>query len=51
MEDKYVKCCPICLGRGFVAQGFYQSTTSTWISNSTGTETCRSCSGKGYIIV
>ena len=41
--------CPVCYGRGFVPAGFYDSTGLTWISTTTGNETCRSCSGKGYI--
>lgn len=41
--------CPVCYGRGFVPEGFYNSTGLTWVSNGTGTEICRSCSGKGYI--
>ena len=41
--------CPVCYGRGFAPEGFYNSTGLTWVSNGTGTETCRSCGGKGYI--
>lgn len=41
--------CPVCHGRGFVPEGFYRSTGLTWVSNGTGTETCKSCNGKGYI--
>lgn len=41
--------CPVCYGRGFVPAGFYDSTGLTWVSTTTGNETCRSCSGKGYI--
>lgn len=41
--------CPVCYGRGFVPTGFYDSTGLTWVSTTTGNETCRSCSGKGYI--
>ena len=39
--------CPVCNGRGVVKPGFYNlgDTTSLAI------ETCRSCGGKGYIIV
>ena len=48
-EYKSVVTCPVCYGRGFVPEGFYNSTGLTWVSNGTGTETCRSCSGKGYI--
>ena len=41
--------CPLCYGRGFVPAGFYDSTGLTWVSTTTGNETCRSCSEKGYI--
>lgn len=41
--------CPVCYGRGFVPAGFYDSTGLTWVSTTIGNETCRSCSGKGYI--
>lgn len=45
-----LEVCPICHGRGVVQNGFY-STTGNWYwgSTTTGTETCRSCMGKGYI--
>jgi len=46
---KEVVACPVCYGRGFVPAGFYDSTGLTWVSTTTGNETCRSCSGKGYI--
>ena len=49
-ENKAV-CCPVCYGRGFVPAGFYESTGLTWISSTTGNETCKSCCGKGYIII
>ena len=49
--------CPVCQGNGQVSNGFY-TTTSTdeegnllWTSASTASEVCRSCDGKGYIIV
>ena len=43
------ECCPVCLGRGFVQMGFYSLGSS-----STGSDvqpTCKSCSGKGYIVL
>jgi len=43
--------CPVCLGRGFVQNGLYSLTTYTWITSTTGWETCRSCNGKGYVEV
>ena len=49
--DNKVECCPICLGRGFVPSGFYDSTGLNWVSSTTGKETCRSCNGKGYVII
>lgn len=46
-----VKVCPVCLGRGFVQSGFYSSTSGTYITSTTGVETCHSCNGKGYVII
>ena len=43
--------CPICSGKGFVSSGFYSSTGNTWVSSTTAPEQCRSCYGKGYIII
>lgn len=42
--------CPVCEGRGFVPNGFYSSIKS-WITTTTGHETCRSCGGNGYITI
>lgn len=41
--------CPVCRGKGSVAAGFYSlfGTSTSAIPH----ETCRSCSGKGYIIL
>ena len=39
--------CPVCLGRGFVAKGFYSTTIGSWVGNSTATEQCRTCIGTG----
>jgi hypothetical protein len=36
--------CPVCVGRGFVASGFYSSTGETFLSAG-GTEPCKSCNG------
>ena len=41
--------CPVCEGRGFVTNGFYQTTQDYYTSSSTATETCRSCGGKGIV--
>lgn len=48
---KQVHACPVCMGRGFVSGGFYSSVGQTWVSSTTLPEECRSCQGKGYIIV
>ena len=40
--------CPVCNGKGFVDDGFYLGTGSSWISTG-GTQVCRSCCGKGYV--
>lgn len=46
-----VHCCPVCGGNGIVSNGFYNHTGNTWISSTTAPEQCRSCSGKGYVVV
>ena len=48
LSVKYLYKCPVCCGRGFVDANFY----SCFSSNSSGSpEKCRSCDGKGYIVV
>lgn len=42
--------CPICTGSGIVDEGFYRRTSETWTSGG-GTEKCRSCDGRGYVII
>ena len=42
--------CPVCGGNGIKDKGFYNQTSGLWTSSG-GTETCRSCNGKGYIIM
>lgn len=42
--------CPICYGVGQVDAGFYTRTSETWFSSG-GTEACRSCAGKGWVVV
>ncbi len=42
--------CPVCTGSGIVDEGFYRRTSNTWTSCG-GTEKCRSCDGKGYVII
>lgn len=41
--------CPVCNGNGLVAAGFYNQTSGAW-SSCGGTEECRACKGKGYVI-
>ena len=40
--------CPVCGGNGIVDEGFYRQTSGQWTSAG-GTETCRSCDGKGWV--
>ena len=50
MSEIYV--CPVCNGRGHVPNGFYLAVgTSYYSTTSTSPETCRSCGGKGYIVI
>lgn len=51
-----VEKCPVCLGNGLVPNGFYSATRQeegclVWTSSSVDPETCRSCGGKGYVVV
>lgn len=42
--------CPVCYGKGLVADGFYDGTTPAWgATNPGGTEICRSCQGTGVL--
>lgn len=41
--------CPVCDGRGFVPNGFYNTTTQEYVSVNTTPETCRSCGGTGVV--
>ena len=43
--------CPVCGGNGLVPSGFYTKTGDTWAVYTTGPETCRSCDGKGYLLL
>lgn len=45
-----VQICPVCSGKGLVPKGFYD-VSSNLSTTSASPETCRSCHGKGYIIV
>lgn len=42
--------CPVCGGKGLVPKGFYDVSSNLSTTSAT-PETCRSCGGKGYIIV
>ena len=46
-----VERCPVCGGNGIVSAGFYTTTSGQWSTGGTASETCRSCKGKGYVIV
>ena len=48
---KTIALCPVCAGRGIVPAGFYQSTGLIWTSPDATPQQCRSCKGKGYIVV
>ena len=43
--------CPVCRGNGIVPNGFYSQTREHWVSASCDQEQCRSCGGRGYIII
>lgn len=42
--------CPVCGGKGLVPNGFYDVSSNLSTTSAT-PETCRSCQGKGYIVV
>ena len=47
-----VLLCPLCEGRGYVPLGFYSSTAGrAWTVSSTIPDRCRSCDGRGYVVV
>lgn len=41
--------CPVCGGRGFVRQGFYDTFCDRFITSTMGKETCRTCKGVGIV--
>ena len=48
--------CPVCLGNGLVPNGFYSTTMQEngcliWTSSGVNPETCRSCEGRGWVVV
>lgn len=50
-EEKQAVRCPICGGNGLVDNGFYNQVGGSWTTSSNMPERCRSCNGKGYIII
>lgn len=46
-----VKCCPVCKGKGTVAPYFYSHVLGDRQRVGTPPQTCRSCEGKGYIVI
>jgi hypothetical protein len=42
-----VQVCPVCGGRGTVSECFYMGT----LGSPAGSTTCRSCLGRGYVVV
>jgi len=46
-----VEKCPVCEGRGIVSEGFYENTAPGGYTCGTATVTCRSCWGRGYIVI
>ncbi len=48
-SGKIPYCCPVCQGKGLVPKGFYNAYN---LSSNTGEqENCRTCEGKGMILV
>lgn len=44
--------CPVCNGNGKVPRGFYDQTSGQYAGSAANPfEQCRSCGGKGYIVV
>lgn len=44
--------CAVCGGTGHVAAGFYDKVTDVWsMSTINIPETCRSCAGRGFIVL
>jgi DnaJ-class molecular chaperone len=51
-EKTEVFVCPVCQGRGTLPEAFYlQTSTGATTGNTIIRVTCRSCSGKGYVVV
>ena len=49
----HVEKCPVCKGVGQVSAGFYSrgGDYEFWMAFATSPEQCRSCGGKGYLVV
>ena len=49
----HVEKCPVCKGVGQVSAGFYSrgGDCEFWMAFATSPEQCRSCGGKGYLVV
>ena len=43
--------CPVCMGRGSVTSGFYESTGLSWTGDTISKVVCRSCFGRGYVTI
>ena len=50
-SEPSVHLCPVCDGNGLVPAGFYNQTSGGWSGGTLVPEQCRSCDGKGYIVV
>ena len=51
-KQKHAERCPVCYGKGFVAEGYYKHFGDYWIGTGYMTpETCRGCGGKGWVEV
>ena len=43
--------CPVCLGHGLVDNGFYMAAAMCFTSTDATPIKCKSCGGKGYVVV
>ena len=43
--------CPVCYGMGTVPPGFYEGKHDQYATSNVPPPTCRSCGGKGYVVV
>lgn len=51
IAEPVVHRCPVCNGNGMVPAGFYNQTTGDWSGANLASEQCRSCDGKGCIVL